>query len=157
MKILLVQLSDMHCKETDLHNTTKIEKAVAAVCTLGKIDGAILAFSGDLTNQAKDAEYRVGKQMIGTFLASLGKALDCGVIKTLIVPGNHDIDLSDKNVRSAAEISKWILNEHLNDEVDRLSEFYKYSVYKKCFKHDKVCDVHFIDICGIKIQFCLLN
>ena len=98
MKILIVQLSDMHCKETDLHNTTKIEKAVTAICTLGKIDGATLIFSGDLADRAKGAEYGVGKQMIGKFLSFLGENLNCGVINTLLVPGNHDIDLSDKNI-----------------------------------------------------------
>ncbi len=157
MKILIVQLSDMHCKESDLDNTCKIEKAVTALCTLGKFDGAALVFSGDLANQAKRSEYGVGKQMIGRFLSVLSDSLNCGVINTLLVPGNHDIYLLDRDIRSATDIEKWDLNEHLADELERLSAFYKYSISKHCFEGDKVCDVHFINICGIKIQFCLLN
>lgn len=157
MKLLFVQLSDMHCLKTDLNNTAKIEKAVTALSTLGKVDGAVLIFSGDLTDQAKKDEFGVGKQMIGKFLSALGGSLNCGRINTMIVPGNHDISLSDNNVRSAAEIVNWILDEHLADEIERLNAFYKYSISKSCFQDDKICDVHVITVCGLKIQICLLN
>lgn len=53
MKLLIVQLSDMHCKKDDRNNTFKIEKAVQAICTLESVDSAMLVFSGDLANTAQ--------------------------------------------------------------------------------------------------------
>ncbi len=157
MKTLFVQLSDMHCTRNDRDNRIKIQKAVDALYSLGKIDSAILIFTGDLTNSAKNEEFNVGKQLIGTFLSKLGKALNCGKIETIIVPGNHDIDLSNDNDRTAREIEKWNLDDHINDEIDRLNSFYVYAATKHCFKEDKLCDVKIISTNNLKIQVCLLN
>ena len=50
MKILFLQISDMHCKAADAMCTLKIDKAVDAINTLPTVDKAVLVFSGDLTD-----------------------------------------------------------------------------------------------------------
>lgn len=161
MKLLFVQLSDIHCTEADKGNTEKIEKATVALATLGKIDGTIFIFSGDLADKARKEQFSVGRQMIGCFISSLSDKLCCGKIETMIVPGNHDINLSDTGCRSSADIIEWKNNgqmeNHLGDELSRLREFFKYSKTKKCFAYDKICDSKMINICGITVQCCLLN
>lgn len=157
MKILFVQLSDMHCKSSDYGNTKKIEKAIDALKTLGQIEGVILLFSGDLSNSAQTNEFKVGKQMLGIFLKKIWDDLNCHNVKTMIVPGNHDIDLSGESIRTAADIDKWTLIDHLDEETKLLSAFYEYSIPKHCFVKDKLCDVKLINFCGVKIQICLLN
>ena len=62
MKLIIIQLSDMHCGPSADAHTIKIDKAVQAITSLGKFDRAIVVFSGDLTNTAAENEYRAAKQ-----------------------------------------------------------------------------------------------
>lgn len=156
MKILFIQISDIHCLESDYNNYLKFSKAVQAIGTLGKIDGAVLVVSGDLTESATKDQFRVCKKHLGAFLHDLGGALNCGAIKTAIVPGNHDIELP-KTCRTAADIEKWDKSKHLDEELQKQQAFFGYANFKGCFRFDKICDVKTLDICGKKIQLCLLN
>ena len=156
MKLLIVQLSDMHCKETDGKLTKKIEKAVNAIKTIGKVDRVVLVFSGDLVDGSTVEEYRVGRHMIGKFLSDLSKALRCGTIITQIVPGNHDMFLP-KDCRDAALIETWDKEEHLQEELDRMHNFFDYAKGKKCFEEDQLCDVSVFEFGTTKVQICKLN
>ena len=82
MKLLFVQLSDMHCSSSDGYLTRKIDKSIDAIKTLGKVDKAVLIFSGDLTNEAFPNEFKAGKHLLGKFLTKLSNALNCGFIHT---------------------------------------------------------------------------
>lgn len=157
MKLLIVQMSDMHCKQEEINNKYKIEKAVRAICTLGSVDGAMLVFSGDLANTAQKSEYSVGKQMLGAFLKNLGDSLNCGFINTFIVPGNHDIDLTGDDVRTSSDITSWNKDDHISDELKLQKNFFDYSANKFCFEKDKICDIKMLSTCGINVQVCLLN
>ena len=157
MKLLIVQLSDMHCKKDDRNNTFKIEKAVQAICTLESVDSAMLVFSGDLANTAQKNEYSVGKQMLGAFLEKLGNSLNCGFIKSFIVPGNHDIDLTGNDIRTSSDITSWNKDDHISDELKLQKNFFDYSANKFCFEKDKICDIKMLSTCGINVQVCLLN
>ncbi len=156
MKLLLVQLSDMHCHVSDRKLTKKIEKAVDALGTLSPIDRAVLIFSGDLTNDGIREQFEIGKHMVGRFLSKLSDKLGCGFIKTLIVPGNHDMILP-VDARSAAEINRWDKNEHLEEELGRLSSFFDYAKTKRCFETDKILDIITVPYDGLNVQFCLIN
>lgn len=156
MKLLFVQLSDMHCCSSDYSLTEKLDKAVAAIRALGKVDGVVLVFSGDLSNKADPNEFKVGKRLLGFFLSQLSKALNCGFINTKIVPGNHDMILPEGS-RGGAEIKNWNKDEHLYEELDCLKGFFEYSASKYCFVKDKICDVNTIAFGDVKLQFCLLN
>ena len=156
MKLLFVQLSDMHCKTSDKNLTQKLEKAISAIKALGKIDHAVLVFSGDLTDTNSDEEYRIGRHLLGKFLSDLAAALKCGFIYTEIVPGNHDMNLPE-DCRDASTIETWNMEEHIDDELNRLQNFFSYAKQKKCFIDDKLCDVEILEICGKKVQICKLN
>ncbi|EHQ89551.1 metallophosphoesterase [Desulfosporosinus youngiae] len=156
MKLLFVQLSDMHCHSSDHSLTEKLNKAVSAIRTLGKMDGAVLVFSGDLCDTADPNEFKTGRHLLGKFLYQLSEALSCGFIHTKIVPGNHDMILP-KGSRGAEEIKVWNKDEHLFEELDRLKSFFAYSAIKHCFVKDKICDVNTITVGDVKLQFCLLN
>lgn len=156
MKIMIVQLSDMHCKSSDGNMSLKIEKVVSAIKTLGKVDGALLIFSGDLTNSGSKREMNAASQLIGKLLHRMSEMLDCGFIHSKIVPGNHDMSLPDGS-RTAAEIEKWNKEDHLQDELDRMKQFFNYSNRKRCFCKDLLCDVGIVSFGDVKIQVCLLN
>lgn len=156
MKLLFVQLSDMHCYSSDHSLTEKLNKAVSAIRTLGKMDGVVLVFTGDLCDTADPNEFKTGRHLLGKFLHQLSEALSCGFIHTKIVPGNHDMILP-KGSRGAEEIKAWNKDEHLSEELDRLKGFFTYSASKQCFVKDKICDVNTITVGDVKLQFCLLN
>jgi len=156
MKLLFVQLSDMHCRSSDYSLTQKLDKAASAIRALGKADGVVLVFSGDLTDTANPNEFKTARHLLGKFLRQLSEALKCGFIHTQIVPGNHDMILPEGS-RGAKEIQGWNKDEHLYEELDRLKDFFLYSASKNCFVEDKICDVKNFSVGDVKLQFCLLN
>lgn len=156
MKLLLVQLSDMHCRVSDERLTEKIDRAVDALGTLAPIDKVVLIFSGDLTNDGSKRQLETGKRMVGHFLSGLSNKLDCGFIKTLIVPGNHDMVLP-ADARSAKEINQWDKDEHLGEELTRLASFFDYAKTKNCFVTEKVLDTITVSYDELNVQFSLIN
>lgn len=156
MKILILQLSDMHCNASDRTMSLKIEKTVSAIKTLGKVDGALLVFSGDLSNTGAKGEIHAAKHLIGKLLHDMSAALKCGFIHTKIIPGNHDMDLPEDS-RTAAEIEKWNKEDHLPDEIDRMQLFFEYAKSKNCFIEDSLCDVDIVSFGNVNVQVCLLN
>lgn len=156
MKLLFVQLSDMHCKVSDKGTTQKLEKAISAIKMLGKIDHAVLVFSGDLTDTNFVDEYKIGKQALDKFTSDLSAALNCGWVTTEIVPGNHDMDLP-KDCRDAATIETWNKEDHIQEELNRLNRFFSYSRTKHCFEGDKLCDVATRKFGNVTVQICKLN
>lgn len=155
MKVLLLQLSDMHCNEKSYIDTFKIKKIADAVNTIPNIEKIILIVSGDLTQSADKREFSSVKKMIDALLSTLGE-LNGGYIDTMIVPGNHDFFLPDGS-RTGSEIKKWNYSEHIDDEMKRLNNFFAYANSKGCFCNDKFFDVKDVKINNCTIRFILLN
>lgn len=155
MRILIIQLSDMHCGSDALKYHSKITKAIEALSTVQSIDNVVLVFSGDLVNTAASNEYRAACKLLGSFIEKLGKQYNC-FVPLMIVPGNHDMVLP-AGCRDAAEILTWNRDEHLADEIERLGGFYRYASRKSCFKKNKLYDNRVISFGDVKLQFCLLN
>ena len=156
MKVLFIQLSDMHCGANDYKLNEKITKIPNALKHIGNFDHVILIFSGDLVNTANQNEFKVGRKKIGQLLSALSEEFNCGFINTVIVPGNHDILLSD-DCRNAHEILAWEKDDHIDDELNLMKDFFDYAQSKGCFKEDKICDNIIIDFNNLKIQISLLN
>lgn len=133
----------------------KMEKAISAIKSQGTFDRAIVVFSGDLTNTSSQNEFKAAKKVMGYFLAEIGKLVN-SFVHLMIVPGNHDMYLPEDS-RGVKEIEGWNKDEHLQEELTRLSQFYYYARSKNCFKNDQLCDSRTIDVNGYNIQFCLLN
>lgn len=156
MKLLILHLSDMHCRASDGAMFLKIEKAVAAINTLGKCDGAVICFSGDLTNSGARKEINAASKLFNKLLNTMSATLNCGFIPVALVPGNHDIILPEDS-RTALEIEKWNKEDHLQDELDKMKPFFYYSLRKRCFKKERLCDTKVIDVAGIKLNIRMLN
>ena len=158
MKIGFIQITDIHCKSKRSFNQTKIEKLVSAVKSIEKVDNLVLIITGDLADTADVNEFKVAKSIVGKLLHDLSKEMNCGFIRTLIVPGNHDIKLA-KDSRSAETIRSWgkEKNKHLADEIRLLNNFYSYANQKGCFLDDKLCDVSYETFGDVTVQYCLVN
>ncbi len=156
MKLLLVQLSDIHCQSSDHNLFTKIDKAVDALCSLTPVDDVILVFSGDLTNNASNEQFKIGQDILERFLSKLAQGLNCKPIPTLIVPGNHDMVLPSDS-RTAHDINGWNKDEHLSEELNRLSSFFEYAKTKDCFQTEQIVDVVTKKYDKFCFQFYLIN
>ena len=156
MKILIVQLSDMHCTKDDITLTSKIRKAVRALRVIGKVDGALLVFSGDIADKGTHEEYQVARKLMHIFVCEMSATLKCGFIPSKIVPGNHDIVLPE-DCRKAEDILSWKKSEHLEEEINRMSAFFEYAKPKRCFTKNSFCDIDTVPFGDLKIQICLLN
>lgn len=155
MRCLLIQLSDLHCTSSANEYTHKIDQAVAAIKSIGKFDKFVLIFSGDLTNEASQNEFKAAKSIIGRFLSQASHLVK-SFIPTLVVPGNHDMVLPEDS-RTATDIEKWNKDEHMFSELEKLNNFFMYSSSKNCFKENRLFDTKILDVGGVKFQFCLLN
>lgn len=155
MRVLILQLSDIHCTDNSHKFQTKLNKAIESVGTIQDIDSVILVFSGDLVNTSSKNEFRAAKQLLGKFLSDLGKVYNC-FIPLILVPGNHDMDLP-KDCRTSAEILEWDKDERLDEECARLKYFFEYAHRKSCFNKSLLYDNKTITVGEIKIQFSLLN
>ena len=123
MKLLIVQLSDMHCKDNTPIQSLKIQKAADALKPLGSFDSVVLLFTGDLTDTASVNEFSVGRKILANFVSALSNVFNCGNIPTMIVPGNHDMVLPEDS-RDAQEILTWKKLDHLGDELGKLDSFF---------------------------------
>lgn len=156
MKILFLQISDMHCKSGDQDLRQKISKIAPALKEIEHFDQIIFVFSGDLANTADENEYKTARSVIGQLLSTLSNTFNCGLIKSFIIPGNHDIKLSD-NCRSCEDILNFNKAEKLESEIKLMDNFFKYSTSKGCFTENKIVDVHYILFDKKKFKVCLLN
>lgn len=156
MKLLIIQLSDLHCMDHVDTSSIKIQKAVDAIVANGRFDKAIIVFSGDLTASAMPNEYKAARDVINTFIYNLRQTSGCSFIQLLIVPGNHDLCLPEGD-RDIKVIEKWVLRDHVDEELKRLSRFFDYANQHSCFRDDKLIDQKTITFGGKNIQFVLVN
>lgn len=156
MKILFLHISDMHCKASDKNLGKKILKIAPALKEIGQFDRAVFVFSGDLADSADENEYKTARFLIGKLIYTLAKTYNCGFIHSFIVPGNHDIKLSD-NCRSCKDILKFNKAEKIESEIELMDSFFEYSTSKGCFLKNKIVDVHTISFDNKKFRICLLN
>ena len=156
MKILFLQISDIHCGEKNDIYESKIDAAINALDTIKNIDKLVFIFSGDLTAEAESNQFKTGRKIIGSFLRKLSNKFSVGFIETLIVPGNHDMVINE-NDRGFDEISNWKFDDYISEELNRLTAFFEYAVSKKCFTENKLCDKKILNFDGYKIKVSLLN
>lgn len=156
MKLLIIQLSDLHCADSADTSSNKIHKAVEAIVSSGHYDKAIIVFSGDLTATAKASEFSATSKVISAFICELRKVAFKEYIEAYYVPGNHDLQL-DKNDRDIKVIEKWVLQDHVDEEILRLSNFYYFAQKRNCFCANKLIDVKTVSFADKTIQFVLLN
>jgi predicted MPP superfamily phosphohydrolase len=115
MKLLVLQLSDIHITDSKNRVFTRHSKIVDALRNLGtQIDLCIVAVTGDIAFSGKEAEYIDSLEIFDNLKQQLPIALNNAVVKFAAIPGNHDCDFSlDTKAR------KNVINTAKNDnEVD---------------------------------------
>ena len=96
MRLLLVQLSDIHIKGSEDHVLGKVAKIADAVRNLEyDLDGCSVIISGDTAFSGSEEQYLLAMDFVAELKESLGKHLKMpGGVGCVVVPGNHDCDFS---------------------------------------------------------------
>ncbi|MEX1376689.1 MAG: metallophosphoesterase [Eubacteriales bacterium] len=160
MKLLFVHLSDIHIDQSFQVNSTKTTKFIDAVKSdLKNVDHCVVICSGDIAKTAHINEYRVAKMFLGKIQSELGETIN-GYVNLLIVPGNHDLDLS-YNKRDFEIINNYYKNgtvdREYKNELNRNKNFFDYAKSKKCFNDSSVISNKILTFGTKKIIVNLIN
>lgn len=161
MKILFLHFSDAHLQDkTDLRdiNTNGI---INSLIQIGQFDECILVFSGDIVNSGDKNAYLNAGKLIGYIAKGISQKYIGGkIIQTIIVPGNHDNLVKNKN-RDNFELETYYKNQEVdlkfNDDLDELSNFYEFANRNRCFLREKVVDIKKITFGDFTIKVNMIN
>ena len=73
MKLLIIQLSDMHFENEDQVHSVKTDKMIATINAVVHADECIIIISGDMASKGKEADYIYVKKFVGKLLFELNK------------------------------------------------------------------------------------
>jgi 3',5'-cyclic AMP phosphodiesterase CpdA len=107
MLVSIVQLSDIHFRETKNSIETKLGGLVSAIAsTETSCQEYIIVLSGDIANEGSAQEYTAARNFLGGLEHGLGEVHAGANIRFLAVPGNHDCQLpTSEEVLRAALVS----------------------------------------------------
>ena len=108
MKLAFLHLSDFHVKDGDFILSDKRQGIINAVASVGKFDELVIVFSGDLAFSGQPNQYKKCRHIFGPIISKLKELVDGKFITLMMVPGNHDLDLS--NSKRAKKIFKVGMN-----------------------------------------------
>ncbi|GAB3335117.1 hypothetical protein GCM10027299_43850 [Larkinella ripae] len=97
MKVLFIQLSDIHFRENNNPVLTKSEKLFEAIAnnTLG-VDKVFLILTGDIAFSGTEGEYKIAYNFFYDLVLKL-EIYSTLPVDTIMIPGNHDCDFRNKN------------------------------------------------------------
>lgn len=160
MKRVIIQLSDLHLRESDSKNVNLLDVSdffdFLSEKSYENIDELFILFTGDLTFNGFEKEFLLFDKFIEKVKAYCGKKLSLSP-KVLLVPGNHDINLSrgQVNVDELVELEKnrdsRRLSLHADEEVKKMGQFY--NKFPSLFESDKYISLHLFD----NLSFVLIN
>jgi len=97
MRLVLVQLSDIHLRDSDNGVLGKAEKIASAICSVdAEMDGIALVYCGDLAYSGRSEEYMQALDLVVDVKEQIRKRVNNSAVSIceIIVPGNHDCDFS---------------------------------------------------------------
>ncbi len=162
MKILFLHISDIHIeKKTDI-NCFRLQKIVDSLNVMGDFEHVIIVVSGDIAYSGKSYQYDFAWNLLGNIINKLKIRY---VIKSkptvLVVPGNHDVDLS-MNDLGHAQIQELFrsnkMETYIVSECEKLHSFIKFANTNRCFDfHNQLYLRKKIEIENFSIEVNLLN
>lgn len=161
MRILFLHLSDAHIKDKTNINEININGIVTSLVQIGNFDECALVFSGDVADSGMKNEYATAGRMVGYIAKNISeKYLNGKIIPTLIVPGNHDNFVKNKE-RNNFDLERYFAQKEedirFSEDLEQLSNFYEFSHRNKCFSREKVIDARKLKFGKFVIKVNLIN
>jgi len=159
MKILFLHLSDAHILNEESLNMRKIKKLVDSLNRIS-FDECLIIFSGDLAYSGGLNEYKHVKTLFNNLINKIKQKHEINEIKTLIVPGNHDVQ-HGQNAKTRNDFVKLSKNNKMNDELEnelkKMDSFFEFANEKSCFKKNKMVENKILDFDNYKVSANLIN
>ncbi len=155
MKVLLLNLSDLHIKDANTLSDKRTLEIVEAVKTLSVPEIVFIIVSGDIAFSGKEEEYLIAEQKLNLLKQELEKIPNVEDVKIFIVPGNHD-NLYEKEYLRDEILSKAKDNTYKQD-LYKLTNFFNFASKYECFIKNKSAENISIDYEEGKIQVVLNN
>ena len=145
MKILFLHLSDAHLRDNTDIRLINMDGIVKSLSQIGKFDECAIVFSGDVVNSGDKNAYVNAGRLVGYIAKNISqKYINKKIVETLIVPGNHDNLVKNKN-RDNFELESYYEKKEVDlkfdEDLKQLSNFYRFANRNKCFLKDKIIDV----------------
>jgi predicted phosphodiesterase len=118
MKLLVVQLSDIHIRDRSDWILTRASRIAEAVRNLDhEIGLCLLVFTGDIAFSGSADQYRVAESWITSLRQQLRNAVGDRVpVKVVAIPGNHDCDLTNPSPARTALIEAMARDPRIADD-----------------------------------------
>lgn len=161
MKILFLHLSDAHLRDNTDLRLININAIVNSLAQIGEFSECALVFSGDIVNSGDKNAYANAGRLVGYIAKNISqKYINGKIVQTLIVPGNHDNLVKNKdrdNLELESYYEKKEVESRFNDDLDELSNFYAFAKRNRCFLQSKVIDVRKLKFENFIIKVNLIN
>lgn len=160
MRILLLQLSDLHIRNQQSIESLRIEKILSVLNAQKAFDCVTIILSGDLAYSGKREEYILVDDLIIEMKKRISYIYKkCVNVEVLIVPGNHDIDFKEKK-RYRDDILNLLKDKEIIDyekEAGLQQNFLEFVTNNGLFKRSSLFDIININYNGIKVRYNLFN
>lgn len=104
MKSLIIHLSDLHLSKGNKGQEIDVSKFLNCFSSSEKYSDCFLVFSGDCTSSGKKLEFNQFDALINKITEGIKNVLGID-ITIVVVPGNHDNNLSDENASKFEDVA----------------------------------------------------
>lgn len=113
MRISFLHLSDLHLDSSKAIHPAKIQAVVNSLGIYAPFEGIVIILSGDIAASGQTTQYKIAATFLERLIPQLKTkySLSQKNIKTLIVPGNHDVDWGGKARLESSKIRSFVEEE----------------------------------------------
>ena len=170
MRLLLVQLSDIHFRTASNPISARVSQIAAAIRSTGSTpDACAILITGDIAWSGDDAEYEVARAFFSDLRRELEHDFPGTQLAFLVIPGNHDcllptekIELRKVVAAAAAQLAPGAppdpgISTDLLAAQEGFFKFVPALAQAPTTWQDKLCSHQSFSFCGKVIRFNLFN